>query len=285
MKIAVTGASGFVGTHVVRALAAIEGVELVASSRSPIAGLPAGVRHVALDLASVSGDEHARLGEPDVLVHLAWNGLPNYLSLHHFESELPAQYRFLRAMVDAGLPSLLVTGTCYEYGMQSGELREWMIAAPGNPYALAKTALREQLEFLQASVPFALTWARLFYSYGEGQASTSLYPLLRAAVARGDERFAMSRGDQLRDYQPIEDVARDLAALAVRSQGAGVVNVCSGKPVSVRSMVEQWLAAYGWQIALDLGKFPYPAYEPLAFWGSRAKLEAELAQDRPAGIS
>lgn len=283
MKVAVTGASGFVGSHVVRALAALEGVELIASSRSPIAPdrLPAGVRHVAFDIASASGDAHARLGAPDVLVHLAWGGLPNYLSPHHLESELPAQYRFLRAMVEAGLPSLLVTGTCYEYGMQSGELDESMAGAPGNPYAQAKAALREKLELLQASVPFALTWARLFYSWGDGQAPTSLYPLLRAAVARGDRSFAMSRGDQVRDYLPIEDAARDLAALAVRAPGAGIVNVCSGKPVSVRSMVEGWLAMHGWGIALDLGKYPYPAYEPLAFWGSRARLD-ELLGPNPA---
>jgi len=38
-----------------------------------------------------------RMGRPDILVHLAWDGLPNYKSLHHFETELPKHYRFLKS--------------------------------------------------------------------------------------------------------------------------------------------------------------------------------------------
>jgi nucleoside-diphosphate-sugar epimerase len=273
MKIAVTGASGFIGRNVVAALARNSDVELVASSRSAGVALVPGVRHVALDMAEPE-DAFDRLGRPDVLVHLAWNGLPNYRSLHHFETELPAQYRFLRGLVDDGLTRLVVAGTCYEYGMQSGALEETMAGLPTNPYALAKLTLHKQLEFLKAQVPFALTWARLFYAYGEGQAPSSIYSLLRAAVARGDARFPMSAGEQLRDFLPIETVSGYLATLARQDGDVGIVNICSGQPTSIRSLVERWLADNGWSIALDLGHYPYPDYEPLAFWGSAAKLHA-----------
>ncbi len=277
MRVAITGATGFIGRHVLRELSSRPGIAVTATARGERPpNLPDGTGYLPLDIASPPADAYEQLGRPDVLVHLAWSGLPNYRSLHHFASELPHQYAFLCSLVEAGLPSLLVTGTCYESGMPSGEWAEPVAAPPANPYAYAKTALRQQLEFLRVKQPFQLTWTRLFYMYGDGQPATSLYPQLAAAVARGDATFAMSHGEQLRDYLPVEQVARHIADLALRGAGAGIVNVCSGRPVSVRSLVMRWLAERGWRIALDLGKYPYPDYEPMAFWGHPGKLRALL---------
>ena len=280
MKLAITGATGFVGQHVLRALVQREGVEVVAVGRhSPTAhDLPPATRSVALDIADGPEGVFDALGRPDVLIHLAWSGLPNYRSLHHFEEQLPQQYRFLAGLVHAGLPSLLVAGTCFEYGMASGELVESQPAVPDNPYGFAKDALRRQIELLRATHDFNLVWARLFYMHGEGQSPNSIYPQLAAAVARGDAQFPMSGGEQLRDYLRADQVARRLVELALNVPDAGVVNVCSGQPVSVRALVEGWIREHGWAIEPALGRYPYPDYEPLAFWGSNVKLRALLPQ-------
>lgn len=260
------------GRHVLAALRR-RGIEPIVASRK---GAVSATTHVVLDIHQPPADAFDQLGRPDVLIHLAWGGLPNYLSLHHFEDELPAQHRFLKAMVAAGLRNLVVTGTCFEYGMQSGALSEDVPATPANPYGFAKDSLRRQLQYLQAKLPFNLTWTRLFYSYGEGQAATSLLPLLRQAVERGEAAFNMSAGEQLRDFMPVERLADELVSLAVLQRDCGVVNLCSGEPVSVRRLVEQWIRENHWNIALNLGHYPYPAYEPLAFWGDRTKLERLL---------
>jgi dTDP-6-deoxy-L-talose 4-dehydrogenase (NAD+) len=274
MKVAVTGATGFIGRHVV--------AELERHSISPILiclpsiEIPAAfAKHtvVSIDLKTAPAKAFDLMSRPDVLIHLAWSGLPNYKSLHHFEEELPAQYRFLKAMVESGLKNLLVTGTCFEYGMLSGPLNELMEARPNNPYGFAKDMLRRQLEYLQQVIPFNLTWTRLFYLYGEGQATNSLLPQLKRAVERGDHAFSMSGGEQLRDYLPITDVAKYIVSLAMTACDNGVVNVCSGKPISVRSLVEGWINENGWSIDLNLGHYPYPEYEPMAFWGVRDKLK------------
>lgn len=268
MKVAVTGASGFVGLHVLNALLA-RNVEVVAVSRdaSRLDAYSKAIRIVELDISNPGENVLYHLGKPNILIHLAWDGLPNYKSLSHFETELPRQYEFLSNLIKQGLPSLLVTGTCFEYGMQSGPLAADAQTKPINSYGFAKNALRQQLDFLKPLQPFNFTWARLFYMYGEGQADGSLYSKLKQAVMRGDKVFNMSNGEQLRDYLPVEEVAYQLVRSAIEQPNSGSINICSGKPISVRKLVEGWLVENQWKIALNFGYYPYPDYEPMAFWG------------------
>lgn len=274
-----TGASGFIGRHVLAQLSSRQ-VDIIAATRTltKLEEWRDRAEVVELDIAQPSSDQLDVLARCDVLIHLAWDGLPYYQSLSHFEVELPRQYGFLKSLLMRGSPAVLVAGTCLEYGLQSGELPEDALVRPVTPYGFAKDALRQQLEFLGRDHPFALTWARLFYTYGDGQRTSALYPQLAAAASRGDNTFDMSSGEQLRDYLPVEEVARLIVDLALRRANAGVVNVCAGKAIAVRQLVEGWIAENGWKLRLNLGRYPQPDYEPLAFWGARAKLDALVGQ-------
>jgi nucleoside-diphosphate-sugar epimerase len=268
VKFAVSGASGFIGRHVLDKLNRLS-IPYVAISHRDTNSAP---NWVKVDLHNPPANLFEIIGKPDVLIHLAWSGLPNYRALHHFESELPAQYKFLRQLIGAGLPALVVAGTCFEYGMQTGSLREDLKTQPSNSYGFAKDVLRSQLELLQGSIPFSLTWARLFYLYGNGQPASSIWPQLKAAVKQEQPSFAMSGGEQIRDYMPIEKVAGILVNLSGKKKNPGIINVCSGEPISIRRLVETWIKENNWQIKLDLGHYPYPDYEPMAFWGDNTKL-------------
>ena len=279
MKVAVTGASGFIGRYVLAELLKQQ-VEIVATTRDAknLDAWRDQVEIVEMDLAQAMPGQLDRIANVDTLIHLAWDGLPNYRSRHHFEDELPRQYKFLKSLVQRGLPALLVAGTCFEYGMQSGPLSEDSPSLPTNAYGFAKDSLRRQLEFLGRDFSAAITWARLFYTFGNGQPLSSLHSQFRAVVARGDKIFDMSGGEQLRDYLPVAEVARIIVTLAMRQEKAGLINICAGYPVSVRNLVEGWVRDNVSDIKLNLGKYPYPDYEPLAFWGERSKLDRLLDQ-------
>lgn len=273
---AVTGASGFVGRHVVRALG-LAGAEVVAISRASSVRIdPPGTKVVLMDMAECDSDPFLRMGRPDTLIHLAWEGLPNFRAERHLDTELPVQKAFLEACIRSGLKHLIVTGTCLEYGMQAGVLHESLTTNPITTYGKAKDLLRCELERLQEQHEFGLTWLRMFYVYGAGQAPTSLYSQLRNAVATHSRTFAMSPGDQIRDFMPVEDAAGDIAQLALLGVDGGILNLCSGQPDTVVNMVQRWLRTWNASLELQLGIYGYPDYEPFAFWGARTKLDELL---------
>ena len=285
MKVLVTGATGFVGRHLVAALLA-RGCEVraVARNAETAACLPwiNAVEFIAADIHAPTLNLDALTDGVDALVHLAWPGLPNYQALFHFEHNLMADYRFIKGVVEAGVSQVLVTGTCFEYGMQSGPLSEQTEPQPGNPYGLAKNTLRVFLQNLQRVQPFTLQWARLFYLHGEGQNPNSLLAALDRAIDAGDDSFYMSAGEQLRDYLSIETAAGYLAAILHQRDFDGVINCSSGQPISVRALVEQRLRARGASIQLNLGHYPYPIHEPMAFWGVADRLQQLLGASHEA---
>ena len=281
MRISVTGATGFVGQHLVPCLLA-HGHSVTALSRTRESferfdwhNL---VEFIQCDVHRCEADTVRRLAESDIVIHLAWPGLPNYGDVFHFEDNYRASYDFLKALMESGLRRLLVTGTCFEYGLQNGCLTEEHPATPVNSYGIAKDFLRRSLEVIAQKLSVKLCWARLFYMYGVGQNANSLLAQLDAALLRGDTAFRMSGGEQLRDYLPVSAVADDLRCLAENDDATGVFNISSGKPTSVRNLVESRLKQQQASINLDLGYYPYSVHEPLAFWGDRRKLDALLVK-------
>lgn len=279
MRVAVTGASGFIGRQVVARLVERDDTEIVTLTRKPMEAWSdhPKVQNIICDISEDKGKNFADIGAPDILMHLAWGGLPNFKAPSHVTAELPAQFRFLDTLVQSGLKHLLVTGTCLEYGVRNGPLAETLSPQPTNSYGYAKAALHQLLCDLQATEDFSLVWARIFYLYGSLQYPSAIYQLLRSAVERNDPTFPMSMGEQLRDYLTVEQVADVLVQLALPLQSYGIVNVCSGRPISIRRLVENWITANNWAIVPERGVYPYPDYEAMAFWGDRSKLDMLLS--------
>ena len=279
MKILVTGATGFIGNHVIQKLLRLDH-DIIATSRNMEKAKKFSwfdkVTYIPADLNESIENHFHFFKEPDIVIHLTWEGLPNYKDLFHFEKNLMSQYNFLKNLIVHGLKKLCVIGTCFEYGMQNGCLSEEMNTNPVTPYGLAKDCLRKFLQMLCQKHNYMLQWIRLFYMYGDGQSEKSLLSQLETAIQKGDESFNMSGGEQLRDYLSVEKVAEYIVSIALQDRIAGIINCCSGKPISIRKFVEIFLEQRRTNIRLNLGFYPYPDYEPMAFWGNADKLNEIL---------
>lgn len=268
-NILITGASGFIGPHVLQSLAERDIPYYALMRHPPAAPLPGKGQLLLGDLQSATFPcpfTHC--------LHLAWGHLPDYKNTAHLEHELPLHQAFLQRLFAQGLKHLLVTGTCLEYGMQSGALSETSPLQPTLPYSAAKAAL---FHWLNTQAPsFTLTWARLFYTFGKGQHPNSLYSQLHRAIETGQSEFDMSGGEQLRDFLPVETVADILVELLLQNKSYGAVNIGTGTPISVLTIVEHWLTLKNNDMTLNLGVYPYPAYEPMEFWADSTKLMSIL---------
>lgn len=276
--ILVTGATGFIGNYVVEELLK-KGFNVIAPSankeKASTKNWFGKVTYKPFDFSFFDNNinYYDYFLRPDLLIHLAWKGLPNYKNEFHITEHLPIQSQFLKNILDNGLTNLAVTGTCFEYGMKEGCLSEEMECDPTNAYAIAKNELRKYLENYKLEKEFNFKWIRLFYIYGEGQNPNSLFSQLENAILKGDKFFNMSGGEQVRDYLPVELVAKYLVEISLQNKITGIINCCSGEPVKINDLVEKFVNERKAEIRLNKGFYPYPDYEPMAFWGDNSKLK------------
>ena len=279
MKVLVTGSTGFIGSHLILELLKRKSNQIVATSRSMDKAKKSDwfskVEYIEYNFNDgISENLYEFFGKPDQLIHLAWEDLSNYNSSSHIDEILPNHCDFIESMVVGGLKDVVVTGTCFEYGMIEGCLSEDIDTKPENLYAVAKDSLRKFIVNLQKKNIFVYKWIRLFYMYGEGQSKTSLMYLLDRAIQTKEKEFNMSGGDQLRDFLPIDKVIQNIDLIANQDILINQsINCCSGKPISVKNLVQNHLKKRQYQIKLNLGFYPYPSYEPMKFWGDNSKLK------------
>lgn len=263
-RVVVTGAGGYLGPHVVTALAD-RGHEVVAVVR-PGSAAEIDSRATRLEADILASDfEVSAWGEAPRLVHLAWvDGFVHNSPAHM--GQLSAHYRLLTQAAAAGTSRIVSLGTMHEVGYWEGAITADTPTDPKSQYGIAKDALRRALP-LALSESVSTAWARAYYIYGDDRRSNSIFRKLLEAVDAGKPVFPFTSGKNRYDFIRVEELGRQLAALTEAADVTGTVNCCTGEPVSLADQVERFISENALPISLEYGAFPDRPYDSPGVWG------------------
>ncbi|QPN65842.1 NAD(P)-dependent oxidoreductase [Synechococcus sp. CBW1006] len=249
MRIFLTGGTGFIGSHVLKqALAA--GHQVLALRRRKSEPRIRLEQQPQWCEGALTDDWSEALAGCDAFLHLAaygvaagaydWDGC--------FQTNVIDSLQLWRKAATAGIRRFLIVGSCFEYG-RSGERYEVIPpSAPLEPttaYGASKAAASMAALALAVDKQLQLILARPFHVYGEGEAPERFWPMLVAAALSGDD-LPMTSGDQIRDFQPVEQAAKQLLSWLesseIRPGKPQVVNLGTSEYRSLLSFAQQeWL--------------------------------------------
>ncbi len=268
-KVLVTGAGGYIGRYVVKELCD-KGADVIAADIKTD-GIDSRAHTVQANIFNASEKIYEELGSPDVCIHMAWRDGFIHNSPAHM-GDLSSHCIFIRNMINGGLKHLAVMGTMHEIGYYEGEIDENTPCNPISMYGIAKDALRRSTFLIAKQNDICLQWLRAFYIFGDDKRNNSIFSKLTAAAEEGKKAFPFTSGKNKYDFISVEELGKQIAAAATQTEIDGIINCCTGKPISLGEKVEGFIKEHGFDIKLEYGAFPDRAYDSPGEWGSAEKI-------------
>jgi nucleoside-diphosphate-sugar epimerase len=244
MRVLVTGATGFLGSHVTRALVA-RGLEVTVCIRPGsdpwrLADVLAQLERVTADLADPEASTRAlHQARPEAICDLAWEGVGNRFhdDARQVSANLKVHLDLILAAARGGCRRWIGLGTQAEYGPQRARIDESCPPAPTTLYGAVKLSVGLIGQRLAAQTGMEFVWLRLFSSYGPMDDPGWLIPSVTLRLLDG-ARPELTAGTQKWDYLFVEDAAAALVEAVIAPTLGGPFNLGSGRAVAVRDIVQ-----------------------------------------------
>lgn len=275
-KLFITGASGFIGSHVVRhALASRCQVAALVMPGDPLQRLRDLTGQITLIPGNLDHPETYRSAlhawQPETCIHLAWYAEPGkYLHATENLACLTDSFTLLQELIRINCRHIVMAGTCAEYALQNQPVKEDSPANPTTLYAACKLSLHLIGRQLAAQAGVRFAWGRVFYLYGPHEDPRRVVPALINSLSEG-KLFAATSGEQIRDYLHVEDVASAFFHLADHGSD-GIFNICSGEPISMRQLMATVGEIMGHAELIRFGEAPARLWDPPFICGNNSRL-------------
>ena len=275
MKIAVTGGGGFIGQNLLKNLVKDKKNIIINLYKNHKFNHPR-VQNIKFDInKKLNKNFYHRIGEPEYIIHLAWEKLDDYNSKIHLKT-LKNNIIFFKNFLNSPIKKIFIMGTCFEYGNRNGELKESFKTNPSNNYSVSKDRLRKFLFNLFKKKKTILLWGRLFYVFGEGQNPRTLYGQINKTIKNKKKIFYISKENPIRDYLEVSNVAKIMIDIIKKTNKSEIINICSGRPVSLKKLINRWLKKKKYKLKINYGYLNHSINEAKNFWGNSNKLKKIL---------
>ena len=269
-KILVTGAGGYIGRHVVKAL--LDAGQEVIASDLRLDDVDDRAQKIVTNIFEPDDGLFTKLGSPDVCLHMAWRDGFKHNSDNHM-GDLSNHYRFIKTMLEGGLKQVAVMGTMHEVGYWEGAIDENTPCHPASMYGIAKNALREATLMLAKEHNAVAQWIRAYYIVGDDARGNSIFSKLLQAAQEGKTTFPFTTGKNKYDFINVDELARQIAAVVSQSEVDGIIKCCTGQPITLAERVERYIKDNDLNITLDFGAFPDRPYDSPGVWGDATKIK------------
>jgi len=280
-KLLITGATGFLGRHLV-GKATESGAIVITTSRSETPAREAG--HVAIDLCNRSRVLGLlREVVPDGILHAASAGTSDKVGFAQLmrANAVGTENLLAAAVALPQPPAVVMAGSGYEYAPQSRDLTEDDPVGPVTPYGISKAAAAFCAGIYAARMP--ITLLRIFNVYGPGEREPRLLPYV-AACARAGRVIELTACEQVRDFVFVKDVAALFWRALERSpqdRHLRILNVGSGSPAPLKRFVALLLEALrekGLNPHVEFGARRYRVGEPMYYAADITRLRKTLGK-------
>ena len=277
MKILVTGANGYIGSKVVKQLLD-DGADVIATDFDN-KNIDSRAKFIQANIFEDNSNWYDYFEKPDVCIHMAWrDGFVHNSDKHMLD--LSNHYKFMTNLIDNGLPQIACMGTMHEVGYYEGAIDENTPCNPLSQYGIAKNALRKSIELYASQKKCKFEWLRAYYIYGDDLYGNSIFCKIRQAVKEGKERFPFTTGKNKYDFIHIDDLAVQISRCVMQDTILGIINVCSGKPISLADQIEWYISHNNLAIKLDYGKYPDRPYDSPCVYGDNTRINSIMRGKR-----